>query len=210
VGRQVSFDYAASNSSHNTTVTDVEGGITTYGYRERNHLTTITEPLDSPTAAARTLTNTYNADCEIIEQDDPGEIMRYSHGPGATTITDPEGHVVVARHRRNLLTSLTRGAGSTEEATWSFAHDTRTMGVTRATDPNGRASTTTYDAAANVLSSTDPLSRTSTFTYDPATNRRKTAKDPDGVTTTYGYSGANLTSVSTPLSTTVTATTTYG
>ncbi len=74
-----------------------------------------------------------------------------------TTITDPKGHVVVARHSNYLLSSLTRGSGSAQEATSSFTRDP--LGSTRAiTDQTGNVSaTSTYDPYGNPASQTGTL-----------------------------------------------------
>lgn len=120
------------------------------------------------------------------------------HGPEALAVL------------HDLLAHAELASGSAESGTWSYSQDPATMGVTSATDPNGRVSTSTWDANANPLTSTDALGRRSSFTYT-AKNRVLTATDPLGVTTTNSYdNNANLTATSRPLTATgAIATTAY-
>jgi len=107
--------------------------------------------------------------------------------------------VVVAHHVNYLLRSLTRGAGSGQDATSSFTRDPVTMQVASMTDPRGHVWRSSYDARANLLTGTDPLGHTATYTYD-AQNQPRTETDPLGVTTTHSYdANSNLTSSSRPL-----------
>jgi YD repeat-containing protein len=98
------------------------------------------------------------------------------------------------------LLAETRGAGTPQAATWTYGYDPNTAGVTSKTDPNGKVTAKTYDAAGNLLTQTDALHRQAVYTCD-ANNNLLTAKDPNGVTTTYTYdaNNVNLVSVSTPL-----------
>ena len=147
----------------------------------RGHVTQQTDPLGRVTSFAYTGEN-------------------FSASGGTTTITDPNGNVEIQRYVSGELVSLTRGAGTAAEATWSFEYDPDTLGRTKITDPNGHTTVNTFDPSGNLTSTVDPLGRTITSTYN-ALNEPTAVTDPSGVTTTSTYdSGGNLTSVSRPLS----------
>ncbi len=108
---------------------------------------------------------------------------------------------------RNLLQSVTEGAGSAAAATKSMTYtpsrkllaETDLRGNTTAygysgccdrrtsvTDPSGAVTLTAYDSFGNVLSVTDPNRNATRMTYD-ARNRMLTRKNGANETTTYGY-----------------------
>ncbi|WP_171042473.1 RHS repeat-associated core domain-containing protein [Sinomonas gamaensis] len=67
------------------------------------------------------------------------------------------------------------------------------------TDPDGRASKFTYDAAGDRITAADPLGDTTSYTYD-AIWRMLTSKTPRGNTTSYAYDAdSRLTAVTDPL-----------
>jgi len=210
-GRQVSFVYDATGYLV-TRLTDAAGGVTTFSYapepdpaRPKYHLVRIVRPngyaqsnayegaaLASETGGPQDRTMLY-------AYDTPAPETAGTPSTSTTTITDPKGNVVVARHTNYLLTSLTRGSGSAQAATSSFTHDPVAMRPTSTTDPRGSVWRSTYDAGANLLTGTDPLGHTTTYTYD-AQNQPRTETDPLGVTTTHSYdANSNLTSTSRPL-----------
>ncbi len=204
-GRQVSFAYDGGGHVL-TDLTDAAGALTTFFYTldYEYHLVGIRRP------NGNVQTNAYDGAPLSYQTGGPtGRTMSYAYdtpapAPGkpstnTTTITDPNGHVVVARHTNYLLTSITRGSGSAQQTTSSFTHDPLTMQTTSTTDPRGHVWASTYDASANLLTRTDPLGRRTSYTYD-ARNQRLTETDPLGVTTSYAYdANENLTSVARPL-----------
>jgi len=210
-GRQVSFVYDATGYLV-TRLTDAAGGVTTFSYapepdpaRPKYHLVRIVRP------NGYAQSNAYEGAALASETGGPQDrTMLYAYDTPApdtggtpststTTITDPKGNVVVARHTNYLLTSLTRGSGSAQAATSSFTHDPVAMRPTSTTDPRGSVWRSTYDAGANLLTGSDPLGHTTTYTYD-AQNQPRTETDPLGVTTTHSYdANSNLTSTSRPL-----------
>jgi RHS repeat-associated protein len=206
------FSYDGSGNLH--TVTDVGNGQWTFGYDTNHHMTTMQNP------RLNTVTNHYDSNNRVDWQED--ELSRrtcfdYTSIPGGTKISDPSGmnacggSVRVDYYTFGLLSNVTRGYGTSDAATWRYAHDLGTLGQTATVDPLNHTSLTTYDASGNVLSTIDPLGRTTINTYN-AQNQIRTSRDPSTVTTTYGYdsTGINLTSVSRPLTgTSQTATTSY-
>ncbi len=216
-GRQVSFVYDATGYLV-TQLTDAGGGATTFSYapeadpaHPQYHLIRVVSPNANArgTGSGNVVTNAYDGTALSSETGGTGRTMFYAYdtpapAPGTpstntTTITDPNGHVVVARHTNYLLSSITRGSGSAQQTTSSFAHDPLTMQTTSTTDPRGHVWASTFDASANLLTRTDPLGRRTAYTYD-ARNQPLTETDPLGVTTSYAYDASeNLTSVARPL-----------
>ena len=59
-----------------------------------------------------------------------------------TTVTDPKGNVILDGYQFGLLTSMTRGYGTTQAATTQYRYDPNTLAPTvqrRAQDPNRRS-----------------------------------------------------------------------
>ena len=119
---------------------------------------------------------------------------------GATTITDPHGNMEVDNYVDGVLDSVTKAAGTSAAATWTYTRDPSTLMPTIVTDPDGHSTTTTYDSNGNPLTVTDALGNTTTSTYN-SFDEPLTVTDPLGITTTYTYDahGNQLTkSVSAP------------
>ena len=207
IGRSVSFSYDVPGNLQ--TATDVGGGQTQFTYDSQHRMVTMTDPNGG------VLRNTYDSVGRVAQQADPlGRTTKFDYQPGVqTTITDPTGNVTVEKFRNNLLVSRTVGAGTPDQATWSYEYDPATLGVTQQTDPNGHVTTHTYDARGNLLTTVDPLGRKTAYTYDDL-NDITSVTDPLGVTTTKTYdSHGNLLTTSTPLTGTsqvATETYTYG
>jgi RHS repeat-associated protein len=139
-----------------------------------------------------------------------GRRTTFTYGASSTTVTDPNGNVDVQNYTNGLLTSITRGSGTPQAATWTYGYQSPTLAATSVTDPDGHTSRATYDAQANLLTQTDGLGRTTAYTYD-ALNDLTSIKDPLGHTTTLTYDASgNLLSKSQSVTETgQTARTTY-
>lgn len=215
MGRTVSFAYG-DGAGNLTSVTDMNGGLTKFTYDASHLLLTITDPRGNVVT-----TNHYDASQRADWQTDGlnrKTTFAYSGTPltaagGSTTTTDPKGNVSVDQYINGERTAITRGYGTPQSATWQYRYDPGSLGPSVVVDPNGHATSYTYDAAGNRTGATDPLGRTTTSTYD-SLNDLTSMTDPKGVTTTFTYdSGGNLLSRSTPLvgsSQTQTTTLTYG
>jgi RHS repeat-associated protein len=206
-GRRVSFAYDSAGNL--AAATDVGGGVWHFTYDSNHRMLTMTDPRGGVT------TNVYDSSGRVTSQTDPmGRTTTFSYESGAnggerTTVTDPLGNVTVYNYQNLLLTSKTTGFGTPQAATTTYGYDPVTLGLTSVTDPNGHATSYTYDSTGNVLTRTDPLGQTTSYTYN-SFNELATVTDPLGVTTTNTYDAkGNLTSVSTPVGTQA-ATTTYG
>jgi RHS repeat-associated protein len=195
LGRTVSFAYDGQGNLSD--VTDVAGGMTHFTYDANDLLLTMTDPRGA------TFTNHYDAQQRVDAQTDQlGRTTTLAYATDSTTITDPKGNVTVDQYENGLRVATTKGAGTPKAATWRFAYDPATLGITSITDPNGHVSRATYDAHGNRLTETDALGRTTTTTYD-ALEDPTSSIDPAGVTTTMAYDAArNLQSISRPLTST--------
>ena len=224
--RTVTYGYSGGNL---TSVTDVNGGITDMAYDSSNRMVLLRAPdfhangalpgsgpaTCSSTPTADAINNHYNSSGQVDCQWDPkGQEtgFAYSGTPqtasgGATVVTDPAGHEIQDSYAYGVRIAQTMGYGTSAAATTYFMYDPATLAVTEVQDPNGNQTVYTVDGSGNVLTVTDPLGREWAYTYN-AFNEVLTAEDPNGVTTTNTYDAhGNLTSTSTPLtSTTATAT----
>jgi len=198
--RAVSFAYDAAGDL--VSVSDPAGGVTNYAYDANHRILALTRPAQSGEPEPASVTNTYDAAGRVVAQSD--ELGRtttfdYDSIPGATKVTSPGGGVTVHEYRFGVLVSTAVAWGSPEQATWSYAYEPASLGVSAVIDPRGGVATMDYDASGNLVSRTDAAGRSWTYTYDEA-NRPLSATDPAGVATTMAYDAiGNLVSVSTPL-----------
>jgi RHS repeat-associated protein len=209
LGRKV--EYAYDGAGDLTEVHDVAGGDTHFTYDASHRMLTARTPDQAPGVAGssgKTVTNVYDDQGRVAEQTDQlgrKTTFAYAGEPlgdagGTTTITDPEGHVTVQSYRYGELLSETQGQGTADAATWKFAYDPESLGLTEVIDPNGHATKSTYDAEGNLLTSEDALGRRTVDTYDRLNDLLSTT-DPTGVATTFTYDGrGNLLTTSRPLS----------
>jgi RHS repeat-associated protein len=195
-GRQVRFEYD-DGQGNLTDVYDVDNGHTIYTYDTAHHILTVTDPRRNVVT-----TNHYDGSGRVDEQwDGVGSPTTFQYAPdgSSTVITDPRGRQVLETYAFGVRTSITRGYGSAQAATWSFTYDPYTLGVIGITDPNGHSTYRTYDASGNVIAASDGLGRTTTFAHN-AFNEPTVITDPLSVSTTMTYDAAgNLRSRSTPL-----------
>ena len=160
------------------------------------------------------VTNTYDNLGRVTQQVDPmNRTTTWNYLAGTTTITDGKGNQTREQFSNNEVVSVTRGYGTTQAATWTYAYDPSVLAVTSATDPNSHATSLTWDANGNLLTRTDALNHTTRYTYD-ALNGVTSMTDPLNVATTFTYDArGNLLTQSRPLSGTTdvqTVTVTYG
>jgi RHS repeat-associated protein len=190
--RSVSYTYDTSGNL--TDVTDVGSGNWHFTYDSNHLLLTERDP------RSHTTTNTYDSARRVLTQTDPmNRQSTWSYTDTSTTFTDPKGNVTVEQFSDGELTSETKGYGTSQAATWTYAYDSGTLGTTLVTDPNNHTWTKTFDSSGNLLTSTDPLNHQTTYTYD-SLNDVTSVTDPLNVATTLTYDTAgNLASSSRPL-----------
>ncbi len=202
-GRSLTFAYGSNGLV--SSVTDPAGRSTTYGYNGAGDLTSVTDPAGAITrygydASGRITTETnavggvtttsYDANGWADAQTDPrGKTTTFSYssedgsGTVTTTMTDPLGYRTVLSFGNGDLVAKTTGAGTAAAATTSYLYDPTTNGLIETIDPDGHASTATYDAAGHELSATDADGHTTRWSYDSLGDVVSTT-DPLGVTQT--------------------------
>lgn len=189
-GRNLSYSYTGGRL---TSVTDVRGGITTYGYDLEGRLDKIIDQKNNTVVQ-----NTYGADGRVTGQVDARGNAAASTWDATTetsTITDTRGKVWKDVYKNNILKSRTDPLGNKT----SYGYDAD-LNLTSVTDPRGNTWTMTYDARGNLLTRTAPipLSYGETFTYD-GTNNVTSHTNGRGSLTTFGYDAqGNLTTITEP------------
>jgi YD repeat-containing protein len=173
------------------------------------------DPNQSGSPSARPLTNHYDSLGRIDEQIDfMGRKLTFSYDGtypnNITVIRDPKGHLTVESYEHGQRMAVTRGLFTPHAATWNYTYDPATLGCTSITDPNGHATTMTYDDSGNVLTRTDPLGRTTTYAYDEH-NDQTLVVTPRGIPTLREFDGnGNVQRVSTLINPFQSHDTTYG
>jgi len=192
-GRVFSYQYDGNGQLISVTVPG--GAATGYAYDASNLLTTMTDP------RGNTTTNVYDAAKRVTKQTDrAGGITTFSYASdGTTTTVSPGGRTTAETYTNGQLVKAVNGAGTAQPATWLYAYDQNTFGITSVTDPLGHVSTATYDGAGNRLTATDPANHQQSWTYNTL-NQATTATNAAGTVTTYSYDTAgNPLSVEVPL-----------
>jgi YD repeat-containing protein len=196
IGRVVTYGYN-DGLGNLTDVTDVNGGNTHFTYDSGHHLLTIRDPRGN-TVTTNHYDNSNRVDYQLDGLNQKTSFTYASDG-SYTITTDPVGNQIKETFASGVRTSVTRGYGTSQAATWSFTYDPYTLGVTVVTDPNGHTTNRSYDRSGNQLTVADGLTRKTSYAYN-SFNEPTTVTDPKGVTTTMSYdTQGNLLSTSTPL-----------
>jgi RHS repeat-associated protein len=202
-GRTLTYTYGGSGNL--TDVIDVGGGHWVFTYDTSHRMLTMRYPKfygDTTTTPTPVVTNHYNASGWVDWQSDPlGRVTSFDYTtvPGSTKISDPKGNVTLNTYSSGFLTSVTKGYGTAQAATWAFGYDPITGSPTEVFDPNGHVSSVYVDSNGNPTATVDALGRVTKTTYN-AFNEPTSVTDPAGVTTTASYDTAgNVMSRSTPL-----------
>jgi RHS repeat-associated protein len=205
-GRTVSYVYDTSNdltdvygvgTSRGTTIGNEDHAV--YAYNTTTHLmTSFRTPKNYGGAAGAVTAMTYDSAERVLTQTDPlGRITTFNYGPssspslvaGQTLVTDPSGHKILYTYSGGLLTSETRGYGTTAAATSSYTYDPLSLGVSTKVDPGGNTTTYSYDDHGNLTSQSDALGYTTNYAYDAMGDKIESI-DPTGLATVNVYDQA--------------------
>src|SRR5207245_9538253 len=119
----VSHPYDANGNLQS--VTDLDGGVTTFTYDANHLLLTMTDPRNDGS-----LINVYDANGRAVQQTDPAnQITKFSYGPAATTITYPNGDQELDQVQNNAVATRVTGYGSGLASTTPCTYDHMSMGV---------------------------------------------------------------------------------
>jgi RHS repeat-associated protein len=188
-GRYVTYGYT---NGHLTTVTDMRGHTTTYGYDAAGRLESILDPLGH-----YKMRTTYNDAGRVVSQlDARGNESLFSWDPETqtATTTDPRGGKWRDVYQDNVLSSTIDPLGNQTK----FFFDDK-LNLIQTTDANGVDTSLSYDSQGNLAGrSVQAAGVTESFGYGQH-GRLLSATDGRGNTTTYSYTGSQLTSVTDPL-----------
>ncbi|MFI9381138.1 RHS repeat-associated core domain-containing protein [Kutzneria sp. NPDC052558] len=211
-GRTVTYGYDGNDN-----LTDVYGVGTTRTptlkdddhtqYTYTGHLmTSMRSPKNYGGAASAVTSMTYDSAERVKTQTDAnGHTTTFTYSPdgglaaGQTLVTDPSGHKTLDSYQNGLLTSETKGYGTSDAGTTSYTYDPVTLGVSGQTDPDGNVETFSYDDHGNKISESDGLGFTKNYAYDSNDDLIESI-DANGVATVTTYDPNTLV----PTSTTVT------
>ncbi|MEU0535382.1 RHS repeat-associated core domain-containing protein [Amycolatopsis tolypomycina] len=190
-GRTVSYAYDASDDL--SEVIDVGGGHTLYSYTAAHLMTSMRSPKNYGGASSAVTGMAYDSAERVTSQTDPdSHATTFTYAPdgglsaGQVLVTDPAGHKTLDTYQNGLLTSETKGYGTSDAGTSSYTYDPVTLGVSTQTDPDGNLETFTYDDHGNTTSESNALGSTTNYSYDGSGNLLETI-DPDGVATVNQY-----------------------
>ena len=202
-GRVVTYAYDANDN-----LTDVYGVGTVrtpsvqnndrmqYTYTAAHLMSSMRTPDNYGGAASAVTSMTYDSSERVATQTDAlGNTTTFTYGPngglaaGQTLTTDPAGHETLDTYANGLLTSETKGYGTTNAGTWSYTYDPVTLGVSTETDPDGNVTTYSYDDHGNRTSESNGLGVTTNYLYDSSDDLIETI-DGDGVATVDQYDQA--------------------
>lgn len=166
------WTYAYDQSTFaRASVTDPLGRVSSATYDSQGNKLTATEPGGAQSSATYGAFNT---------------MLTSTNAAGTTTTFTYDG-------AGNPLTSSTPLAGTTQAAvlTNTYGNPAHPGDVTAVIDPNGNATTFTYDTYGNRTSVTDALGRATAAAYD-ILGRKTSSTTPTGKTTSYAYNAAGL------------------
>ena len=208
-GNTASATYDSSGNI--ATLTNPNGGVTSYRYDLNNNLTDESIGTDYHvryTYNAKNLVDArvnsrdqetvyeYDALGRLTKQTDEAGVIDYTYDANGNvlTVTETTGAVVNTITRTydglNRVTSYTDAKGNTI----GYEYD-RIGNLAKLTYPNGKAVTYTYDKNCSIKTVTDWNSRTTTYSYDSNGRLVKTER-PDGTVETRTYDKAgNLTRI---------------
>jgi YD repeat-containing protein len=221
------YSYSASGQNKTTNVTDPRGYVTEYDYTGGQlmkmvggvgtsssatwsyaydpyvlGLTTVTDPNNHTTSATydhqgnRTSTKSALGHTTGSVYDSLNDLTAFTDGNTVQTTYTYDT-------RGNLTSSSTPLVGSSplqyQTTKYAYTDPNHPGDLMAVTDPNGRVTNYTYDAAGDPASVTDPMGDKTTYTYDTL-GRRQTLVSPRGnaaganpaqYTTSYGYDNAS-------------------
>jgi RHS repeat-associated protein len=193
-GRKVSYTYDGDLLK---TVTDVNGGITTYGWDAAKRLTTITDAKNQTF-----LTNTYDTNNRVTQQKlADGGLYKFDYVLDSTgkkvvktTVTDPAGAKrVVEYDDSGYLTKDTSASGTPAERGYSVERDPATHVPTKTSDTDGRSMVSVYNENQQATSTTVTLGTSQqqeTATYNGPEGAMDSSTDALGNTTRYTFDAA--------------------
>jgi len=216
-GRTVGYSYDTCRTGMLCSVTDANGGLTSYTYDASDRMLTMTDPRSNTV-----FTNQFDTSGRVMKQTraDGTSTWQFSYTTDSngnvtqTTTTDPNG-IEEQRNFRvfldtgssnytGFLTNDVSAVGQPEQQTITYTRDPNTNLLTSITDQLNRQTSYTYDSLGNALTLTrlagTSQAVTTTLTYTPTFSELASVTDPLSHEWILGYdSRGNLTSITDPL-----------
>ncbi len=214
-GRATQMTYDSHGDLASRTISPTAGthDTTTYAYNGDSELVCQVSAnatalgISCPTSgrAAKTTTNGYDADGELISVTDPNghtTLYGYDSDGNRTSVTDASGNeTTTAYDADNRVTRITTGANAAGSSTISTAYDVPAgtgscpasggaSYCTTTTNPSGAVTTHVFDTADHEIETIRPGSQITLYTYDPAGNRTSETT-PNGNVINYTYDNDN-------------------
>jgi RHS repeat-associated protein len=179
--------------------TDPNGLVTTYAYDYFDRLTSVTETPPAGTGSARTTSFTYNKASKLLTAMLPGGLVltyAYNTAQDLVSVTDNLGNKVSYAYdvRGNLIQQKFTDAAQVLARQIDLTYDLRNRVAT--INRGGSITQTVFDAIGNLTSTTDPNGRATSQTYDPL-NRVLQITNALGGQTGSAYSSSTGTTPST-------------
>jgi RHS repeat-associated protein len=179
-GRETTYTYGDGNL---TSVTDPLSNVTSYTYDSsnsnadlRHELLTVTDPNEQSGGPdeGTDLANTYNTSGQVTSQTDAMDnvtsfnydSMDSSTLTGTVVETDPDSIETQYTFSEGTLTDVTTDYDTDSAATTTYDVDPSTLLNDSVIDPDGNATSYTYDNDGNVLTSTNTLGDTTSYSYN--------------------------------------------
>jgi len=178
-----SYTTTASGQVTQTNITDERGYIKQIQVNAAGYPTSVTKALGKPEVQTWTYARDPSSNLVLSATDSLGRVTTYAYDSLSNVLQRTELY------------------GTSAAATWSYTYQEALDRMLTSTDPLGATTYMSYDVNGNLIQATDPLGHLSNMTYTSSGLLSSATKYPGGVasTTTYGYSGADLISVTDPL-----------
>ncbi len=198
IGRSLSFSYNSSGML--AAFTNARGKTTTFAYTTDNQLNLITHPKGNTESFA--YENSKIKTATLPNNETYAYQYNASSTPGLTEVTDQLGRKAQYLHDPNsfVVTQINDFNENAASITYDSVHKTLPAAIR---DRRGNYTYFTYDTNGNVLSIKDAQNKVARFSYDGSSHLLSRSEFADeattGPTTTYAWSGNNLTDITDPL-----------
>ncbi len=189
-GNAQTLSYAGNNL---TSITDSAGRKYTFSYGTNNHIASLTDP------AGRVVRYSYDPAGRLVAVRDPlGAVVQYIYDGSNRMLsaTDPRGNVYLKNSYDQQGRVISQS--NARSFTTLFAYDTPVAGTTTITDPLGKVIKHVHDSALRLIAVVDPQGGATSYTYD-LNNLKTSVTDPMGHAWHFAYdTSGNLTAATDP------------
>lgn len=161
-GRTTTLGYDPANPHRIDSITDPNGKVYNFKYQGNNLWQVINPAADPAVSTERGYWEYLYTDGYMTSKRDPnGNTAQYEYYPDhrLKSTVDPEGGTNPAGHTRSYVYSdadKTTTFTEKDGGVWTYVYDPKDWVLKERTDPNGKATTYTYDANGKLKSTTKP------------------------------------------------------